>query len=107
MEGREVGMPFGETMPRSFLASAVRMYAPAISGVYGISNAGEWLYIGSAENIQAALMRHLGEAGTSLAKRLPTGFVYEACDQSQRSRRQDELVREYEPVCNRHWSCHS
>ena len=100
-------MPFGETMPRSFLASAVRMYAPAMPGVYGISNAGDWLYIGSAENIQDALMRHLGEAGTNLAKRLPTGFVYEVCDQSQRSRRQDELVREYEPVCNRHWSCQS
>lgn len=100
-------MPFSEKIARSFLATDVRRHAPAGSGVYGISNAGEWVYIGSTANIQDALMQHLGEAGTQLAKRLPTGFVFEVCDQAQRSRRQDELVREYEPVCNRHWSLHS
>lgn len=100
-------MPFSGHMSRSFLASAVRMHAPAASGVYGLSNAGEWIYIGSTENIQETLMRHLEETDTSLAKRLPTGFVFEVCEQAQRSRRQDELVREYEPVCNRHWSGHN
>ncbi len=97
-------MPFSGHMSRSFLASAVRMHAPAASGVYGLSNAGEWIYIGETDNIQAALLGHLQEMNTVLRKRRPTGFVFEICERAKRPDRQDRLVLEYEPVCNRHWS---
>lgn len=100
-------MPFIENFPRPFQTVGVQQYAPAVSGVYGISNAGEWIYIGASENIQAALVAHLGEANTNISKRQPTGFVYEVCAREQRSTRQDQLVREYEPTCNRHWAHHS
>ena len=77
-----------------------------LPGVYGISNAGEWIYIGEADNIREALARHLRESNTPLLQRQPTGFVFEVCDRAMRSDRQDRLVLEYEPTCNRHWERH-
>jgi hypothetical protein len=94
-------MPFEQAIPRNFTTGDVKVYAPAKSGVYGISNAREWIYIGVTGNIRSALLTHLQEAGTSLMKRLPTGFVFEVCDDAQHQRRQDRLVLEYEPTCNR------
>lgn len=97
-------MPFDQPFPRSFTAPSVREHAPTLSGIYGISNAGEWIYIGETDNIQEALLRHLQDVDAALLKRQPTGFVFEVCDQSKRPTRQDRLVLEYEPTFNRHWS---
>lgn len=94
-------MPFDNRVPRPFTSGAVQMYAPATSGVYGISNAREWIYIGGAENIQGALLTHLQDPGDPLMKCGPTGFVFELCDQATRPARQDRLVSEYGPSCNR------
>lgn len=95
-------MPFDQVFPRPFKPGSVQMYAPSTSGVYGISNAREWIYIGQSEDIQGALLAHLQELDTSLMNRQPTGFVFEVCDGAHRSMRQDRLVLEYEPTCNRH-----
>ena len=97
-------MPFDELIPRSFTSSSVREYAPIASGVYGISNQMEWIYIGETDNIQASLLTHLQESNTTLLRRQPTGFVFEICDRSARPSRQDRLVLEYGPTCNRNWS---
>lgn len=94
-------MPFNQFIPRNFTSDAVHMYAPITSGVYGISNAREWIYIGETNNIQGSLLGHLQNLQTSLMKREPTGFVFEICDEARRSARQDRLVFEYEPTCNR------
>src|SRR5271169_3860943 len=100
-------MPFNQLIPRPFTPGAIQMYAPFASGVYGISNAREWIYIGKTEDIQGALLAHLQDSHTSLMKRGPTGFVFELCDQARRPARQDRLVSEYEPTCNRHSSRYS
>ncbi|MBZ5632168.1 MAG: hypothetical protein LAO55_03490 [Acidobacteriia bacterium] len=94
-------MPFNQFTPRNFTPDAIQMYAPVTSGVYGISNAREWIYIGETDNIQGALLTHLQGLKTALMKREPTGFVFEACNESNRSTRQDRLVAEYGPACNR------
>jgi hypothetical protein len=94
-------MPFDHPIPHPFTAGGVRAYAPETSGVYGISNKMEWIYIGAAESIQDALLDHLESVGTPLMKREPTGFVFEVCDGSHRPRRHSRLVLEYEPICNR------
>ena len=99
-------MPFERVFPRSFSAQTVNAEAPAMSGVYGISNAAQWIFIGETDNIQAALMTHLREPANILQDRQPTGFVYEVCDRAQRPARLDCLVREYEPVCNRQGAQH-
>jgi hypothetical protein len=99
-------MPFEQLTPRRFTSGSIQTYAPSASGVYGISNAQEWIYIGETDNIQSALLDHLQYLYTSLMKRQPTGFVFEVCDGAHRSARQDRLVLEYEPACNRDGSQH-
>jgi hypothetical protein len=99
-------MPFDQLIPRPLTPVAVHAYAPTASGVYGISNAREWIYIGETDNIQGTLLSHLQDSDTSVMKRQPTGFVFEVCDRARRPVRQDRLVLEYEPTCNRHSSLH-
>ncbi len=93
-------MPFERTLPRSFTAIAVRNYAPVTSGVYGLSNAREWIYIGESDNIQAALLAHLSEPDSELMRLAPKGFVLETCDRARRLFRQGRLIGEYRPLCN-------
>jgi len=93
-------MPFSQLIPRRLLPDAVKMYAPSAPGVYGISNAQEWIFIGETENIQGALLDHLGQSDTPLMNRQPTGFVFEICDPASRWTRLDRLVSEYAPCCN-------
>ena len=71
-----------------------------------MSNAREWIYIGETDNIRGALLAHLHDPAASVMQRQPTGFVFEVCEQSRRPARQDRLVLEYEPTCNRRERAH-
>lgn len=75
-----------------------------MSGVYGISNANEWIYIRDTDNIQEALLAHFEEENTPLRNRRPTGFVFELCDRARRPGRQDRLIQEYQPSCNQQFA---
>ncbi len=99
-------MPFDKPFPKPFTETSVRKHAPAVSGVYGISNAGDWIYIGETDNIQGALLMHLREVEQTLQRWHPTGFVFEICELALRASRQNRLVLEYEPAWNRHWTWH-
>jgi hypothetical protein len=94
-------MPFSQYIPRPLTTEAIRAFAPATSGLYGVSNAHEWLFIGETDDIQGALLSHLRDGNAPLMKKLPTGFVFEVCDRAGRPARQDRLVSEYGPACNR------
>ena len=94
-------MPFSQLIPQVLTPVTVYAQAPTASGVYGISNAREWIYIGDTDNIRGALLAHLQDSAAAVMQRQPTGFVFEVCEQSRRPARQDRLVLEYEPTCNR------
>jgi hypothetical protein len=94
-------MPFVNQLTLAFTAMSVRKNAPAQSGVYGLSCAREWIYVGHADNIQDSLLRHLMDALNNGADAQPTGFTFELCSLEGRVARQDHLVRELEPVRNR------
>ena len=96
-------MPFKSFNAHSFTQSAIVMHAPAGPGVYGITSAKEWIFIGEADDIRNSLLEHLKDNGSLLLARHPTGFVFELCHAALRMSRQDQLVMEYEPICNRHW----
>lgn len=83
------------------MTNAIQNYAPIASGVYAITNAQEWIFIGETDDIRCALMTHLQDGASSVMKRKPTGFVFEVCEQGMRASRVDRLVFEYEPRCNR------
>jgi hypothetical protein len=68
--------------------------------VYGISNSREWIFIGSTDNIQSALIDHLQERESQLARSRPTGFVFELAWAERQSERRGRLIREYAPLCN-------
>jgi hypothetical protein len=92
-------MPFGNPVARAFTASSIRANAPALPGVYGISNSREWIFISSTDNIQASLLLHLG-VDDALLGRSPSGFLFEVCHFEAQTGRCDRLIREYSPVCN-------
>lgn len=94
-------MPFENCASQSFTAASIQRNAPECSGLYGLSNAREWVFIGKASDIRASLMEHLKEVGTLLAVRNPTGFTFEVLSPGECVSRQDQLVRELEPFCNR------
>lgn len=94
-------MPFANFGGYSFSPISVQKNAPPLSGVYGLSNHREWIFVGIADNIQAALLAHLRETGTLLRARTPTGFTFEVCGSVDRLTRQNRLVLEMDPVCNR------
>lgn len=97
-------MPFEQITPRMFTAEAVRTYAPPDAGVFAVTNSRQWLYIGHAGNTQRALLDLMEDCGSALMKKDPRGFVFEVCGRERSITRQDRLVLEYEPVCNRHGS---
>jgi len=96
--GRRIEMPFDRFMPHAFSLTSVQRNAPALSGVYGLSNAREWLLVGETDNIRAALLGHLQETHTPLLEREPTGFSFELCVSHNRVARQERLTQEYQPV---------
>jgi excinuclease UvrABC nuclease subunit len=91
-------MPFDRFLPRTFSLISVQNNAPASSGVYGLSNAREWIFVGETDNIKATLLSHLQETHTPLLERGPTGFVFELCVPYNRVARQERLIQEYQPV---------
>ncbi len=93
-------MPFVPFYPRKFSSSSVSLNAPSAPGVFGITNSREWLMIGEADDIRAALLNQLAQS--SLLRSMdPTGFVFEVCQASVRSARHKRLIEEYRPICNR------
>lgn len=93
-------MPFDQLFPRSLTAPNIRAYAPAQSGVYGVSNSARWIYIGETDNIQAALLSWCQDSAAAPDSSRPSGFVFEVCVPSVRASRQSRLVQEYSPSAN-------
>ncbi len=94
-------MPFENQHSLTFTAMSVQKNAPPSSGVYGISSAQEWIYVGQSDNILEELLQHLREPDSFLKSRRPTGFTFELCQPADRTARQNSLVHELEPVSNR------
>lgn len=94
-------MPFQAITPHLFSAASVRTYAPSAPGVYGLSNAREWIYIGAADDIQSALLAFFDDRERRVMSCSPSGFVFEVCWQQEHGTRLRRLVTEYSPVCNR------
>ena len=69
-------------------------------GVYGLSNAAEWVFVGVTDDRRSTLLSHLREGNTRLKSRIPTGFTFEICPPSQRAARVSQLVAELAPFCN-------
>ena len=102
-------MPFANHGNRSFTLISVDKNVTAASGVYGLSNASQWIYVGEAANIHAELFKHLQHPNAFLRGHSPSGFTYELSSAGQRVQRRNQLVLELAPIANRlgeglaHW----
>lgn len=94
-------MAFAQPIPRPFNERGIAFYAPAASGVFGISNAFGWIHVGEAADIRAALLLCLRGHDPKLLSLGPTGFVFERCAPEARSHRQTQLRSEYRPAITR------
>jgi hypothetical protein len=94
-------MPFAYPCSRALSVPSVCNHAPSAPGLYGLSNARQWILIERTPDIREALLAHLSERNGELNALTPTGFAFELCDASMQTSRQNRLVMEYEPVVNR------
>jgi predicted GIY-YIG superfamily endonuclease len=94
-------MPFQNHGNRSFTMTSVDKNAPAASGVYGLADARQWIYVGETANIQAELFQHLQHPGAFLTEHAPSGFTFELSAAEHRHERQSRLVLELGPIGNR------
>jgi hypothetical protein len=90
-------LPFQNQHARSFKAAEIRREAPASSGVYGLSNAWEWVHVGETDNIRGRLLEHLEGTDSFRREGAATGFSYELCPPQDRVARQSRLVLELHP----------
>jgi hypothetical protein len=94
-------VPFENHGNRPFTMSAIGKNAPPASGVYGLADAREWIYVGETADIQAELLSYLKNPHAFLREHPPTGFTYELTTPGQRIERRNQLVLELEPIGNR------
>ncbi len=91
-------MPFVQHSGYSLTAFSIRQNAPPSGGVYGLCNGHVWIYIHAVDDIRAALLDHLNERNPIPDFRSATGFTFELCDTSERSKRCNCLIDELQPV---------
>ena len=97
-------MGFNTNLKNNFTEAGVLASAPRASGVYGIFNANEWIYIGEAGDMEARLFDHLrgnSDQSARIKGRRPTGFLCEASPSHLRVARERSLILELNPTCNR------
>jgi excinuclease UvrABC nuclease subunit len=97
-------MPFKDDFNLGFNEANIARYAPKESGVYGIYNGSDWLYVGEALDMEVRLYEHIRGQSDQSARILPlkpTGFIFERCPAHLRKAREAELIRELDPICNR------
>ncbi len=94
-------MPFENHGNRSFTPTSVYKNAPAASGVYGLSNARQWIYVGETANIQAELRKLLEYPNQVLREHAASGYTFELSPAEYRIERQNQLISELAPVGNR------
>jgi hypothetical protein len=90
----------GKYRSYSFTPVSVKQNAPPLPGVYALSNATEWILVGAAGDVRAALRAHLNETGTRVRTAAPTGFTFELCDSAAHAGRLERLIYELSPSCN-------
>ncbi len=93
-------MPFESRFARAFTAVNIERDAPAASGVYGISNAKNWIFIEETENIRGSLMEYLASSNGPPADQ-PSGFSFELSPAYNRTARRDRLIAELGPIQKR------
>lgn len=90
-------MAFQNCLPRVYSQESIERNAPVSSGVYGLSNAHEWIYVGETDNIRASLLAHFMGSTEGIEHSDATGFAFELVPYQARIGRQQALIVELSP----------
>ena len=98
-------MPFVRQNPRPFTRQDIESLSPNLRGVYGIFKQPQnpiWIYVGKATDIRDRLLQHLLgiDGNPCILRQNPTYWIGEINVLNIDSR-EEELIRELNPVCNR------
>lgn len=92
-------MAFSHPILRAFNEHGIWVHAPAVPGIFGVSNSRRWIRVGRAANIREALLDCLQGQDSAFLDCGPTGFVFEPCPNEVQANRGIQLIGEYHPVC--------
>lgn len=92
-------MAFSYPIPRPFNEHGIWVHAPAVPGMFGVSNSRGWIRVGRATNIREALLDCLRDREPAFLDCGPTGFVFEPCATEIQVNRGVQLIAEYHPTC--------
>ncbi len=95
-------MPFPQGNSFALSTNSVRAHAPQSSGVYGIFNGSQWIYVGDSSDIQRRLLAHIDDTEAYLKRFSPTGFSFELQPEALREARRDALILELPVQFNQH-----
>jgi len=71
---------------------------PRVSGVYGLHNQHQQLFLGEAADLRETLLLHWQESAKLFRGRQPTHFAFEVCDAETRAQRAQRLIAVYRPA---------
>lgn len=92
-------MPFPKEHCFALTAASVRAHAPSCSGVYGLFNAIQWIYVGECSDIQRRLLSHISDTEAGIKRYGPTGFSFELQPEASRAARRNVLNGELDAQC--------
>ena len=107
-------MPFPNQTSQPFTGLGITLNAPTVAGVYGLFKSGSglartWVWVGESSNIRQRLFQHLNNNGRDdseldpsercIKRQQPTKYVYE--ETLFAGTREEQLIEELDPVCNR------
>src|ERR1700742_4654791 len=87
-------MPFPQGSSFALTVNSIRAHAPDSSGVYGLFNRSQWIYVGESSDIQKRLLAHLESPEPYITRYSATGFIFELQPEKSRKARRDVLVAE-------------
>ena len=87
-------MPFPPGSSFALTVNSVRAHAPNASGVYGLFNGSQWIYVGDSSDIRQRLLAHLEDPESYIKRFSATGFSFELQPDASREARRDTLTLE-------------
>ena len=91
-------MPFRTDYEGPFTRQGIEKVPATAHGVYGLRKLGEWVYVGKGD-IRDRLLSHLNGDNSCITRNNPTSYVAEVT--SNADAREEQLIRELDPTCNR------
>jgi len=91
-------MPFQNEF-RPYTRSSVESLDLNQNGVYGIFRGNIAVYIGSGD-IRTRLLAHLNGDNACIIRENPNQWTGEVYKSGDLTKREGELIREYDPICN-------